>query len=84
MTDHAFGARAATSFLNCPRCRLSLEVGSRWMAIRHCPRCLGRTRTLVELFSSPLPAGALYADSLRPEQRSDPKHAVGSSESPTG
>ncbi len=68
------------SFLNCPRCRLSLEMRSRWTAIRHCPRCLGRTRTLVELFSSPLAADVLYADSLRPrgavgpEARPVPRH----------
>ncbi len=66
MTDIAFDARAATFFLNCPRCGLSVEVRSRWMAIRHCPRCLGRARTLVELFSSSLPAEALYAEGLRP------------------
>lgn len=66
MTDLAVDARAATSFLNCPRCGLSVEVRSRWMAIKHCPRCLGRARTLVELFSSSLPVEVLYAERLRP------------------
>jgi hypothetical protein len=58
-------ARPSAPYLNCPRCGLSIEVRSRWLAIRHCPRCVARTRTVVELFSSGLPADALYAfDSL--------------------
>ncbi len=39
------------------------------MTMRHCPRCLGRTRSLVELFSSPLPAAVLYADSVAARER---------------
>jgi hypothetical protein len=46
-------------YLNCPRCGLSITLRSRWMAIRHCPRCLGHTRTPVELFSAQLPADVL-------------------------
>jgi hypothetical protein len=58
------GSRAATRpsapYLNCPRCGLSIEVRSRWLAIRHCPRCIARTRTVVELFGSGLPADARH------------------------
>jgi hypothetical protein len=49
-------------YLTCPRCRLSIEPKSPWLTIRHCPRCLGRNRILVELFSSTVPAHILYGD----------------------
>jgi hypothetical protein len=62
MTDLA----PAAPYLNCPRCGLSLAVRSRWLAITHCPRCVARARTIVELFRSRLPASALYAESWRP------------------
>ncbi len=55
------------SYLNCPRCRLSIEVRSRWLAIVHCPRCVARSRTLVELFHSQLSAEALYAGDSLPD-----------------
>lgn len=35
-------------------------------AIRHCPRCVGRSRIIVELFSSTLPADVLYDESTLP------------------
>jgi hypothetical protein len=49
--------------LDCPRCGLSIVPRSPWLTINHCPRSLGRTRTLVELSSSELRAEGLYADS---------------------
>ena len=55
-----------TLYMNCPHCRLSIELNSRWLTVRHCPRCLGRNRTLVELFRAPLPAHLLYADGSLP------------------
>jgi len=63
-TDWTSGARTATPFLNCSRCGLSIALRSRPNA--HCPRCLGRTGTIVELFSFRLPACALYADHSLP------------------
>jgi hypothetical protein len=35
-------------------------------AIRHCPRCVGRNRVIVELFGSTLPAGVLYDENSLP------------------
>jgi hypothetical protein len=58
-TNPTTDARPAMPYLNCPRCGLSITLRSRWMAIRHCPRCLGHTRTPVELFSAQLPADVL-------------------------
>lgn len=52
--------------LNCPRCGLSLLVQPHRAAIRHCPRCVGRNRVIVELFSSTLPADLLYDESSLP------------------
>ncbi len=65
-TDWTSGARPATPFLNCPRCGLSISLRSRGLANPHCPRCLERHSTIVELFSSGLPADALYADNSLP------------------
>jgi len=56
----------SVAYLNCPRCGLSIARSSRWAAITHCPRCAGRGRTIVALFSSRLPADLLYADGSLP------------------
>lgn len=44
-------------------------------AIRHCPRCVGRNRLLVELFSSTLPADVLYDHSSLPRVDGGPASA---------
>ena len=60
------GLTGEALYMNCPHCRLSIERNPHWLTIRHCPRCLGRNGTLVELFRSPLPAQALYGDKSAP------------------
>jgi hypothetical protein len=57
---------STSTHLNCPRCGLSIEVRPHRTAIRHCPRCVGRSRLIVELFSSTLPADVLYDESSLP------------------
>jgi hypothetical protein len=52
--------------LNCPRCGLSIEVRPNRAAMRHCPRCVGRSRLIIELFSSTLPADVLYDENSLP------------------
>lgn len=49
-------------YLNCPRCGLSILIVPRAAGppIEHCPRCIARSRALVELFASPLPTAELY------------------------
>ena len=54
-------------FLNCPRCGLTITPRVAWLSVRHCPRCLARTHTLVELFVTRLPAQALYAHGSEPQ-----------------
>jgi len=49
------------SSLNCPRCGLSIEIRSPWLAMTHCPRCVARDHAAVELLSSELPTGVLHA-----------------------
>jgi hypothetical protein len=49
------------SHLNCPRCGLSFEPRTHWLTVKYCPRCLARAHAVVEMFSSQLPARALYA-----------------------
>ena len=56
-------ASARRGHLHCPRCGLSIEVRTRRTAIRHCPRCVARSRVIVELFSSALPTDVLYDES---------------------
>jgi hypothetical protein len=68
MTDLA----AATPYLNCPRCGLSIALRSRWLAITHCPRCVARSHTIVELFSSRLPAPVLYVENWLPRADAEP------------
>lgn len=59
-------AGSGVSFLNCPRCGLSIPHRTHWLAIEYCPRCLGRAGIAVKLFSSPLAAGELYCDGVAP------------------
>jgi hypothetical protein len=58
--------RQAGLYLNCPRCGLSIEIRSHWLAVTHCPRCIARSRTAVELFSSEMPASLLHANGSLP------------------
>lgn len=37
--------------LRCPRCGLSIRPRWDWLVIEHCPRCLARARTPVQLVS---------------------------------
>jgi len=56
------------SHLNCPRCGLSIRVRAGWLAVEHCPRCLGRSRIAVQMFASALPTVDLYAEGAEPEE----------------
>lgn len=42
-------------YLNCPRCGLTITPKVPLQAVTPCPRCLARTRTSVDLFSSAIP-----------------------------
>ncbi|MGO9751295.1 MAG: hypothetical protein ACLP8S_02010 [Solirubrobacteraceae bacterium] len=66
LTGSRSDARLVASYLNCPRCGLGIEVRARWLTIRHCPRCVARSQTVVALFGSGLPADAFYAADSRP------------------
>ena len=54
------------SYQSCPRCGLSIELRSAWLAVQHCPRCVARARTTVEMVSLG-PSDALCTDSSVPE-----------------
>lgn len=41
----------ATVHLRCPRCGLAMFARPRWIAAKHCPRCVARARKLVVLFA---------------------------------
>jgi hypothetical protein len=58
--------RLAVSYLNCPRCGLTIKLRTSWLTIRHCPRCVARSRTVIELFGSALPADPVYTANARP------------------
>jgi hypothetical protein len=65
-TSTQVDASVSCGHLNCPRCGLSIEVRPCRVAIRHCPRCVARSRVIVELFSSTLPADVLYEENSLP------------------
>ena len=58
------------SFLNCPRCGLSLRPRVGWLTIEHCPRCMARARIPITLFFSPLPTIELYREGFAPSAQS--------------
>jgi hypothetical protein len=58
--------RDAGSYLICPRCGLTIGTRSPWLAMTHCPRCIARAHTAVELFSSDVSASILYANGPLP------------------
>jgi hypothetical protein len=58
-------------FLNCPRCGLSIRPKASWLAVEYCPRCMGRARIPVKLFSSALPAADLYPEGEVPNVRDE-------------
>lgn len=60
------GADHRPAYLNCPRCGLSIRLGSSFRTFRDCPRCLARAGTAVRLFGSGLPAHLLYATGSNP------------------
>jgi hypothetical protein len=74
--DPAASARAA-SFLNCPRCGLSIRPKPGWLTIEHCPRCIARARIAIELFSSPLPTTELYREGFAPNAGATTDQAAG-------
>ena len=49
-TSMQVDASVRCGHLNCPRCGLSIEVRPCRTAIRHCPRCVARSRVIVELW----------------------------------
>jgi hypothetical protein len=54
------------TYLNCPRCGLTVRPRPASLVIEHCPRCIARRRTAVRLVASTQPADKPYAgDRLR-------------------
>lgn len=73
----------AASFLNCPRCGLSIRPKVKLFTIEYCPRCIARARIPVRLFSSALPTVDLYADGSAPHvgaRRTNPSVPIDSRE----
>jgi hypothetical protein len=58
--------RQDRSYLNCPRCGLSIGIRTPWLAMTYCPRCIARTRTAVELFGSEMPVNVPCANGSIP------------------
>jgi hypothetical protein len=67
---HAYdrGASAeASSFLNCPRCGLTIGANAQRLEIEYCPRRIVRSRKPVRLFASTLTTVELYASDAIPD-----------------
>jgi len=60
------------SWMNCPRCGLSIQMRAGRPSIRYCPRCIARRRLLVEVFASPQPAETLYERHQTPSAPEQP------------
>jgi hypothetical protein len=45
--------------LHCPRCGLAMSARSRWIAAKHCPRCVARAHKLVVLLTDSAEADRL-------------------------
>jgi hypothetical protein len=43
-------------YQHCPRCRLAIRCRASYLALKHCPRCLGRAGIVTAMFTSPLNA----------------------------
>ena len=59
------------TYLNCPRCALSIRVRADYLAPRNCPRCIARHHVPVPMYATPHPArvnadGALLTDVSAP------------------
>jgi hypothetical protein len=52
---------AVMFYRHCPRCRLAIRCRATYLALDHCPRCLGRAGILTTMFSSTLNAVELRA-----------------------
>src|SRR5450755_1525987 len=59
--------RSGPIYLNCPRCGLTIRPKADWLTVEHCPRCIARSRGLVRMFASTLPARELYAAADTPD-----------------
>lgn len=45
------------SFMNCPRCGLSVRLRAPYLRLECCPRCLARRRASVQMYISERPGG---------------------------
>jgi hypothetical protein len=54
------------TYVDCPRCGLSIIQRFPGQRIRHCPRCVAHHGVLVDLFPSPIPSAGAYAKDCLP------------------
>ena len=59
-------AAGSVQHLNCPRCGLTIRPRAEWLAVEHCPRCLARRRTAVNMFASTVLADEPYGERATP------------------
>jgi uncharacterized OB-fold protein len=63
------GARGLVPLQRCPRCGLVLAPRASWLAITYCPRCLARSRIIVELSNAGKAQRAPTSGDTPPERR---------------
>ncbi len=54
------------SYMNCPRCGLSIRLRASYLIMERCPRCLARRQAVVQMYVSDRPGGPPAA--LAPRQ----------------
>jgi hypothetical protein len=55
----ALGGRREMSYVNCPRCRLTVRLRADALAPEHCPRCERKYGVRERVFLSPQPSRLL-------------------------
>lgn len=65
---------AQESSVSCPSCGLTLAIRARWRPVRHCPRCLARTRSLVEMIPLKGDPDPIESDRASKTAKTGPAH----------
>lgn len=47
--------RPVAQHLTCPSCRMTIAPRAHWLAPKHCPRCIAKKNTAIELLPTPPP-----------------------------
>lgn len=64
------------TYLNCPRCSLTIRVRADYLAPRSCPRCIARARLAIPMYGTPHPARLAAEEALVPGAPEPDEHPL--------